>query len=253
MDPAIELLIASCASLLAGFVDAVAGGGGLITFPALMLMGLPISTVVGTNKLVGTAGSSMSAYTFIRRKQVNPELLTFGFPLACCGAVFGAYLVLQIPNEFLKPFIGVFLLLLALYFFLRPKMGIENNYSSLGRNSKYVFLSFVFFFGFYDGFFGPGTGMFLTFIFIRFLKLDFVKAAGNTKVLNFASNIASLLFFIAFGTVNFELGIPMAVCNLVGGRLGANYAIKRGSGFVRWIFLIMSLLLAAKLLRDYIV
>lgn len=247
-----EIAIACVAALAAGFVDAIAGGGGVITFPTLLLLNLPVSLVVGTNKLCNSFGTLAAALTFYRSGKLNSEILVRALPFTCIGSVIGAYLVLQIPNDFLRPVASILVLALAIYLAVRPSLGQSDNYSGLTDSSKRLLVVSALVLGFYDGFLGPGTGMFLAYVMVRWIGLDFVKAAGNTKVLNLASNLVPLAYFVSQGNIRYDLGIPMALANILGGYLGAHSAIKAGPKLVRTICIVMSTILAGKLAWDYL-
>jgi uncharacterized membrane protein YfcA len=246
-----EIIISSVAALIAGYVDAIVGGGGVIVFPALLFFNLPVPIIVGTNKMVSTFGTAMASYTFWKHGKVTKEIARMAIPFTAAGALLGAYTVLHVPNTFLKPFAGLFLLILAIYFFFKPQIGTENNFQGMTKKIALTIVISVFMIGFYDGFFGPGTGMFLTFLFVRFIKLDFVRAAANTKILNLVSNSVSLVYFLWMGNISFKHGVPMALANILGGHLGARSAINAGSGLIRWIFIFMAILLALKMANDY--
>ena len=245
-----EILVLSFAALIAGFVDAVAGGGGVITFPTFMFLGLPVSQIVGTNKLVSTAGTSVAAYTFLRKGHVQKEVVNVAWPFTFVGALLGATIVLILPNDFLKPFVSFLVISVALYCYFRPALGIAHSYERLSKKSRLITQIAAFFLGFYDGFFGPGTGIFLTFFFIGILRCDFLRATANTKVLNWISNIVPLIYFLTQGNIRFDLGIPMLVANIIGGYVGAHTAISKGSKFIKWIYIIMAVLTAGKLIVD---
>lgn len=245
------IIIAVLAAFISGFVDAIAGGGGIITFPVLLYLDMPVSLIVGTNKLAATFGTGMAFLTFYRHRRINPELVLPALPFTCIGALAGAWLVTILPNEFLKPFISTALFILAVYFFFRSRPAVRSE-RVFGRILVAAVCTAALLIGFYDGFFGPGTGMFLTFVFVRIAGLDYIRSTGNTKVLNFGSNMMALLYFIWQGNVSYALGVPMAFAGLAGGWLGAKCAIRVGEGLVRWIFVIMALALAFKMAADYL-
>lgn len=245
-----EILILSFAALIAGFVDAIAGGGGVITFPTFILLGLPVSEIVGTNKLVSTAGTTVAAYTFLKKGFIQKEVISVALPFTFVGSLIGAALVLIVPNDLLKPFVSVLVICVALYCYFRPALGLDHSYEALSKKSRLITRLVALALGFYDGFFGPGTGIFLTFYFIAFLDCDFLRATANTKVLNWMSNVIPLLYFLTQGNIRFDLGIPMLVANIVGGWVGAHTAISKGSSFIKWIYLTMAILTASKLVAD---
>lgn len=244
----VQISILVIASFVAGFVDAVAGGGGVVTFPAFLLLGLPVAETVGTVKLVSTFGTLAAAWTFLRQGKISPEVVRIGAPLSVVGALVGAVVVLILPNDFLKPVVSLLIITVALYCFFRPKLGAEDGYRGLTTRTTALLSVAAFSLGAYDGFFGPGTGIFLTFFFIHTLKFDFVRAAGNTKVLNLASNAAALTYFLTQGNIRYDLGIPMLIANVAGGYVGARFAIRHGSSFVKWVYMVMALLTAGKLI-----
>lgn len=154
----------------------------------------------------------------------------------------------MIPTALLKPFAAAMTVALAFYFFLRPKLGISATFTTLTPRLKILLGAGALAIGFYDGIFGPGTGAFLTFLFVRIIGLDFVSAAANTKVLNLTSNLVALALFVSSGAVLFSVGLPMAACSMLGGYAGAHCAMRRGAELVRWLFLIMAVAVVAKLL-----
>lgn len=247
----VEIIILTVAAFVAGFVDAVAGGGGVITFPAFLYLNLPVSVMVGTNKCVSTLGTAMATYTFYKKGKISPEIVTCALPWSVGGALAGAVAVLLLPNEFLKPVVSFLVIAVALYCYFRPSLGSENNYQGLHTKNTRVLWIAAFGLAFYDGFFGPGTGIFLTFFFINILKFDFVRAAGNTKALNLISNVVPLTYFLTQGNIRFDLAIPMAVANICGNWIGAHAAISKGNSFIKWIYVLMAVLTAAKLFSGH--
>lgn len=245
-----DVFLLCMASLLAGFVDAVAGGGGVITFPALLFFGLPVSQIVGTSKLVSTAGTSAAAFTFVRKGLVQKEVIHVALPFTFCGALLGAGAVLAMPNGFLKPVASVVVVVVALYCFFRPSFGEHHTYEVLTPGIRRRIRIWTASLGFYDGFIGPGTGIFLSLFFIRGLGCDFLRATANTKILNWMSNAVPLVYFLTRGNVRFDLGFPMLLANLAGGYLGAHTAITKGSRFIQWIYLLMAFLTGVKLVSD---
>lgn len=245
-----EMLLLVIASFVAGFVDAVAGGGGVITFPTLLYAGLPISEIVGTTKLINTAGTTVAAITFFKRGTLNREIIKLALGFTVIGSLIGAATVLSIPNDFLKPCVSTLVICVALYCYLRPSLGVESRYQGLNAKTSLFVIAAALLIGFYDGFFGPGTGIFLTFFFIRVIGCDFLHATANTKVLNCVSNLVPLVYFLSKGNIRFDIGVPMLCANLLGGYLGARAAIAKGSGFIKWIYLVMAMLTALKLLID---
>ncbi len=237
------------AGFIAAFIDSIVGGGGLISLPALLLAGLPPGLAIGTNKLGGTASSLSSTISFLRSGKIHLKLALSLFPFAFIGSGIGSYIVTLLPSSFLKPMVVVLLILVSLYTIFKKNWGVESTYSEMTRRTWLLSAVVAFAIGFYDGFFGPGTGSFLMFAFLL-LGFDYVTAAGNARMLNFASNIASLLTFIALKHVHFYYGIPMAAAMLVGAAVGSRFAIKKGAALVKPLFLTMTALLIGKQIYD---
>lgn len=233
-------------SFIAGFVDAIAGGGGVITVPALLILGLPIDQVLGTSKLISTCGTMVAARNFISSKQYSTFVLRTALYYTAVGALIGSLTVALIDPAFLKPFISVLIITIAVYFFLKPQLGIAETIEQLDSKKKFFILCAALGIGFYDGFFGPGTGAFLMFVFVRLAHQDFLRATGNTKILNLTSNVVALIVFILAGKVIWSIGLPMAFANMIGGYFGARYAMQKGASMVRWIFIVMAVIVSAK-------
>jgi uncharacterized protein len=244
------LLFLVAVGVLAAFVDSVVGGGGLIAIPALLFAGLPPAMVLGTNKLAGTMGSLTSMISFMKSGKVNKRLAFMLFPLAFIGSLFGAYTVQHISSDFLKPLMLILLIAVTVFTIFKKNWGNESTYTGLSKGKWVLCGIVVFAIGYYDGFFGPGTGSFLIFAFLA-IGLDFVTAAGNSKVLNFASNISGLLMFMYLGSVNYTYGIVMGLAMIVGALIGSHFAMKKGVGYVKALFIIVSLLLIGKNAFDY--
>lgn len=244
--PPWAFLVLFAVGLVAGTVDAIAGGGGLISLPALLSFGLPAPLALGTAKLQGAFGSGSAAWSFAKRGAVDLRECGRGFGLTALGALGGAFTVRSVDPQFLGALIPWLLGGIVVYMIFRPKLG------ETSRHHRMELLPFYLLFGlglgFYDGFFGPGVGSFWTIAFVTVLGHDFVRAAGHTKVMNFASNLAALAFFAVAGTVCWLPGLVMGAGQLIGGRLGAHLAMTRGARFVRPIFLVMASLVAVKLI-----
>jgi len=243
----ILFLVAS--GFIASFIDSVVGGGGLISLPALLLTGLPPAMALGTNKMASVMGSCTSTLWFLRSGKINLHLIKFLFPLSFIGSALGVMAVQQIPSQFLKPLVVVMLIVVTVYTFTRKEWGDTSTYQGMTKKAAYLSGLAAFSLGFYDGFFGPGTGSFLIFTFLM-IGFDFVVAAGNAKALNFASNIAAMITFIYFGSVNFYYAIPMGIAMILGAVAGSHLAIKKGAAYVRPLFLFMSVLMIGKQIWD---
>ncbi len=234
--------------VVAGFVDSIAGGGGLITLPVLLSLGLDPQHALGTNKLQATFGSGSATWHFARARTVPLQDCVRGFALTLAGAALGALAVQQLDPSFLKRAIPVLLISVAIYTLLRPRLGAEDLHPRMVRG---VFdLTFGLLLGFYDGFFGPGAGTFWTMAFMLGLGFNMTRATGYAKVMNFASNVSSLAFFLAGGNVCFGAGLAMGVGQVLGARIGARMVIARGTKFIRPVFITMVLALTLKLLYD---
>ena len=232
--------------IAAGFIDAIAGGGGLITLPALLWAGLPPQLALGTNKFQSTFGTGLAAWHYERAGLLRWRNLLLGMACTFLASLLGAWAVTRLDGRFLRYAIPPILILLALWFWLKPNLGHQSHPARL--SPKIFAVLFGLLLGFYDGFFGPGTGSFWTVACIGLLGLDLPAATGYTKALNLASNLAALAFFLAAGLVRFDIGAVMLAGQLVGARLGSGLVIARGARFIRPIFLTMVLAIAARLL-----
>ncbi|WCN38682.1 sulfite exporter TauE/SafE family protein [Aneurinibacillus uraniidurans] len=243
------LLFLLATGFLAAFIDSVVGGGGLISLPALLLTGLPSTVALGTNKLASTMASCTSTISFMRSGKVNFKLVKYLFPLSLIGSAFGAYAVTKIPPEFLKPLVVVLLIGVTVYTLFKKDWGSTSTYQGITKKIAILSVTVALLVGFYDGFFGPGTGSFLLFAFLM-MGFDFVGAAGNAKVLNFGSNIAGLVTFAALGHINYQYGIPMGIAMIIGALIGSQVAIRKGSSYVRPLFIGVTVLMIGKQVWD---
>ena len=241
-----------CFGFLAAFIDSVVGGGGLISLPALMFTGLSPSAAVATNKLAGTMGSLTSTITFYRSGKIDLKSVLKFFPLVFIGSMVGAWIVHLMNPELLKPLMLIMLAGVAVYTIFKKDWGSLSAVKKLSKVKFALFLVVITLIGFYDGFLGPGTGSFLIFAFL-IVGYDFLKAAGNAKFLNFGSNIGALLMFMYLGQINYGYGLVMGVAQIAGAICGSKYAIKRGSGYVRVLFIIVTVVLLAKNAYDYFI
>jgi len=243
------LLFLMGAGFIASFIDSVVGGGGLIALPALMLTGLPPVIALGTNKMAAVMGSFTSVVSFMRSGKVNYEIIKYLFPLAVVGSALGVYTVQLIPPQFLKPLVVILLILVTVYSLFRKNWGEQSTYSGMTGRTAVLSGITAFVLGFYDGFFGPGTGSFLLFAFLL-IGFDFVMAAGNARALNFGSNIAAVVAFGLLDSINYYYAIPMGVAMIAGALAGTRLAIEKGAAYVRPLFISMSMLLIGKQLWD---
>jgi uncharacterized membrane protein YfcA len=236
------------ASFFAGFIDSIAGGGGLIQLPAL-LIGLPKSNtaeVLGTNKLSSIFGTSTAAALY--RKQIKPDpkvLLAMGLP-ALLGSAGGAMLASKIPTSSMRPMVLVLLIVVAVYTWFKPDLGKFENLRHLPRRRVQIAALAGVIIGFYDGIFGPGTGSFLMLILVASLGYAFITASAIAKVVNVATNVGAIMVFGINGAVIWQIGIIMGVANISGAIIGARLAIKGGSTLVRKVFLLVTVALIVK-------
>ena len=235
--------------LVAGLVDAIAGGGGLITLPVLLWTGIPPQYALGTNKLQSTFGSGSAMAHFAGAGTITLKESLEGIAFTAVGAAAGALTVQRLDPGFLRGIIPFLLLAIALYTLLTPRLGLEDIHPRLAKLPFYLCCGLAI--GFYDGFFGPGTGSFWVIALMLGLGYNMTTATGYTKVMNFTSNIVSLAMFILGGHVYYTAGLVMGVGQLIGARIGAGLVLSRGARFIRPIFITMSLAITAKLLFDY--
>lgn len=239
------------AAFFAGMVDAVVGGGGLIQIPALLAQfpQTAIPTLFGTNKLSSIAGTGAALWRYTRSVRIPWALVLPATVAALIGAWGGAALVAWIPREAMRPLVIVLMIAVAVYTFQRKDLGQQPS-RALNAADRWKGTLFGGVIGLYDGFFGPGTGSFLVFGFVRLFGMDFVQGSASAKVINFATNLSAIGFFASHGPLLWEVGIAMAVCNLIGSVIGAQLALKHGAGFIRQAFLLVVLLLIGKQLLD---
>ena len=236
------------ASFFAGFIDSIAGGGGLIQLPAL-LIGLPKSEtaeVLGTNKLSAVFGTTTAAALY--RKQIKPDpkvLIAMGVP-AFLGSAGGAVLASKIPTSSMRPMVLVLLIIVAVYTWFKPDLGKFENLRHLPKRRVQIAAFAGVVIGFYDGIFGPGTGSFLMLILVASLGYAFITASAIAKVVNVATNVGAIMVFGINGAVIWQIGIILGVANITGAVIGARLAIKGGSTLVRKVFLIVTVALIVK-------
>lgn len=246
----IEMLIFLVgAGFIASFIDSVVGGGGLISVPALMMTGLSPVVVLGTNKMAAFMGSITSTIAFMRSGKIDLKLIRYLFPLSVIGSALGVFTVQMIPADFLKPIVVGMLVIVTIYSLMKKDWGEISTYH--GMNQKTAVLSGIIAFtlGFYDGFFGPGTGSFLLFAFLC-IGFDFIMSAGNARALNFGSNISAMLVFACLDLVNYTYALPMGLGMILGAVAGTRMALVKGAAYVRPLFIFMSLILIGKQLFD---
>ncbi|WP_392563651.1 TSUP family transporter [Orbus wheelerorum] len=242
------LLILFAVALIAGFIDSIAGGGGLLTVPALLAVGIPPQAALATNKLQSCGGSFSASLYFIRQRMVNLREMRLSILLAFVGSALGTLLVLHIKADFLRILLPILTISVGLYFLLCPKIGEQDRKRRLSETQFAIIAAMAV--GFYDGFFGPGAGSFYAVAYVTLAGFNLTKATAHTKVLNFTSNLAGLLFFIFSGQVIWVIGLTMLVGQIIGARLGARMVISKGKKLIRPMLIIVSTVVSIKLICE---
>lgn len=256
---ALVIGLLTLAGFCAGLVDAIAGGGGIITVPSLLAAGLDPRAALATNKGQAIFGSSASLVAFARHGQVDKRRAPWSFVAAAIGALLGARAVLLLRPEVLRPFVLVLLCVAAGAAFIRKPQGTPQGTphgtadpDAPPRGSLAVAVVVALVLGAYDGFFGPGTGTFLVLSYAYLFGDPLVRASGNAKVANFASNLASFTLFALSGAILWRVALPMGVAQALGATLGARLAVRKGAGLVRGAAVAISLALAARVLWQMV-
>ena len=244
--PNTSLAILFAAAFLAGFVDSIAGGGGIITVPALLAVGIPPHLALGTNKLQASFGSLTAALNYRRGNMVRFRELTLGIFFTALGAFAGTMTVQVMSADLLKHIIPVLLVVIFMYLLCNPNLGATHRLHRMPPRLFYLLFGCLL--GFYDGFFGPGTGSFWTIAFVLWLGFDLKKATAHTKAMNFTSNIVALATFLVGGNVILFVGITMGVGQMLGAFSGSYLVLKRGTRFIRVFFLSVVAITIAKML-----
>lgn len=231
----------SLAALAGGFLDAMAGGGGLLTMPALLL-GMPSASypvIMGTNKVLALGGTSLAAGTFIRAKTLDWREMVLPALACALGALGGSLFTYHVGRAWMGPMVVVLLVAMFLWTLLQPRLGEDHAPKHAVHHQRAYASLIAFGLGAYDGFFGPGSGSMLIFAFVSVLGFDFLRASALAKAANFASDLAAMLLFVSRGSWVPVLALSLMVANALGGYLGARTALRRGAGWVRAFFLIM--------------
>jgi len=215
-----------------------------------MLPHLPVATVIGTLKIPAFSGTSIAAAQYARKVKLNYRQLFVMALVAFCAAFTGSTLLASVSNSFMKPFLLFVLIAVAIYTYSNKKFGIHTHKAHTNKEQWMYALGISLVIGFYDGFIGPGAGSFLVIAFISLLGYDFLKASANAKFVNLATNFGSICFFLLKGSIIFKIAIPMAVCNMIGGALGARLAILKGNKFIRLFFLFIICLTIIRFAYD---
>lgn len=248
----VPMLILLCFLVfLAGFIDSVAGGGGLISLPAYIFVGLPAHNAMATNKFSSAVGTTISFSRFLKNKVMDVKVASLSAIGSFVAAFIASKIVLLIDEKVFKTMIVVVLPIAAVIIFLERDFGNENKIATIPKE-KIVFLSVIIglLMGFYDGLIGPGTGTFAIMAYCIIMKYDLKTASGNAKLLNLASNYASLGVFLFSGKILFHIAIPAAVAAVLGNYLGSGFAIKKGSKFIRPVMIFVMVLLFGKIFFD---
>lgn len=248
----VDIVVLCVFAFAAGLIDAAVGGGGLIQIPALfnVLPAAPPAALLGTNKVAAAFGTAFAARSFVRKVVINWGLV---IPAACAAfvmAFFGAATVSFVPQSVMRPMVLILIVLMAIYTFCKKDFGALHAPAHIGARQKWLAVVIGGAIGFYDGLFGPGTGSFLIFLFIRCFAFDFLHASASAKLVNIATNVAALLFFIPTGNVLYLIALPMAVFNILGALTGTWLAVRKGVPFVRALFLVLLVMLISKLSYD---
>lgn len=245
-----QMFLIVCPMLfLAGLVDAIGGGGGLISLPAYLLSGIPVHQAIATNKLSSTCGTSLATFQFIRKGLVNWKLALPSIVFAMIGGSLGANLNLRLESSVMETFL-FFVLPVVAFIVLNPKIFHDNEAKELVVDKKLMLVTIIsaFIVGVYDGLYGPGTGTFLIIAFTVFGKLSLSNANAQAKVINLSTNISSLAVYLFSGNVVVLLGLAAAVCNMAGNYLGAKLALTKGSKITRPVIILVLGLLFLKIL-----
>ncbi|WP_017904016.1 sulfite exporter TauE/SafE family protein [Pseudomonas asplenii] len=249
-----DIVILCCFAFAAGLIDAAVGGGGLIQIPALfnVLPSAPPAALLGTNKVAAACGTTFAARSFVRKVVIDWSLVIPAAAAAFIMSFFGAATVSAVPQSVVRPAVLVMIVVMALYTFWKKDFGALHKPMRIGTREKLLAVLIGGAIGFYDGLFGPGTGSFLIFLFIRCFAFDFLHASASAKLVNIATNIAALVFFIPTGNVLYLVALPMALFNILGALTGTWLAVRRGVPFVRALFLVLLVILISKLSYDLI-
>ena len=245
-------LFLAIASGFAGFVDAMAGGGGLVQLPAL-IVGLPnkeLPLILGTNKVPSIFGTAAAARNYFKNIKPDIPLTLSMMGPAFIGSMGGASLAAAVPKDFFKPFIVFLLVAVAIYTWLKPELGMNENLKYTHKKRLAIVALIGLLIGFYDGIFGPGTGTFLVFFLVSGIGYAFLKASGTAKLVNISTNAGAILSFQLTGHIWWQLGLLLAFANVTGAIIGSRLAIKGGSPLVRKVFLAVTFLLIARVAWD---
>jgi uncharacterized membrane protein YfcA len=245
------ILLLCAIAFLAGFVDAIVGGGGLIQTPAGLIMfpNEPIARVIGSLKIPSFTGTLFAARQYLKKAPIPAARLLLFTSIAFAAAFTGSYCLTLVSNQFMKPIIFFVLVAIAIYTYTKKDLGL----SSIVKETSFPWYNgaaICLLIGFYDGFIGPGAGSLLVLAFISWLGFDFLQANSHAKVVNLATNLGSIVLFMLKGSILWSIALPMAICNAVGGFLGSKMAIQKGNKFIRTFFLIVIIATLCRLGYD---
>lgn len=247
------LLIVCPLVFIAGFIDSIAGGGGIISLPAYIFAGIPIQIAHGTNKFANCIGTSIAARKFLKSGNVSIKPALLSAAGALIGSAIGAQLVVILEEKVLQYCLIIILPIVAVFLMFNKGFGSEDKVRELPKNRLYPLTFFIgLIIGAYDGFFGPGTGTFLVLAFTIICGFNIITGSGNAKIVNLASNFAALIVYLVNGKVFFAVGIPAAICSVLGNYIGAHLAIKKGAKFIKVIILLAITLLFVKVILGLV-
>lgn len=246
------LLIICPLVFIAGFIDAVAGGGGLVSLPAYLFAGVPIHIAYGTNKFANCIGTGMASAKFLKSGNIKLKPALISATGALIGSWVGAQLVLLLDEKYLQYSLMIILPIVAIFLLFNRNFGQDINIKEVPIRKLYI-ISFIIglIIGVYDGFFGPGTGTFLVLAFTSICGFNMITASGNAKIVNLASNLAALVVYILNGKVSFMIGIPAAIFAVLGNYIGAHFAINKGSKFIKPVIILVIAMLFIKIIVDF--
>ncbi|HWI93491.1 MAG TPA: TSUP family transporter [Flavisolibacter sp.] len=238
-----QILLLCTAAFAAGFVDAIVGGGGLIQTPAalVLLRSYPVVTAISCTKIPSFSGTLFAAIQYLKKVKINYTLTSVMCTIAFFSSFAGSELLSVVSNEFMKPVLLIILAVVAIYTYTKKNFGQHEAKDHPPQKELWFAVAISLIIGFYDGFIGPGAGSFLILAFISLLGYDFLHASAQAKLVNLATNLGSIVLFTIKGKIIWAVALPMAVCNAVGGMLGARMAIMKGNKFIRIFFLVIIL------------
>ena len=241
-------------TFVAAMLNAAVGGGGLVLIPGMFALfpSAQPAVLIATEKCASVAGQATASVQYARRIKLPWKLLAMASLTAFVGAHLGARTIAVLPATLVKPFIVVLLIVMLIYTWFKPEFGTQDTNQPIGRSELVRGLLLGMAIGFYEGFFGPGAGSFLIFLFIRVFHFDFMRASACAKLVNMATNLGALAYFIPAGLVRYSLALPMVVAMIAGSYAGSHLAMKGGNSWIRRLFLVLVISLLAKLVFDLV-